>query len=374
MRFVILILALSGMAAGAAAPPAETGNALERVQRLIYGSNRPPAKVAAPAAPVVRPAQPPTNWDQSPAVITPEPTPAAPKSAPTRSETKSNRNIPAATATEPSATPVVVAPITQPATKPVALPARPPVVESKPAPPPAASVTRIPAGKGSATPRFSPPPILDPAPLPPPHSEHPAKPLAAAPPTTTPAPEVATGPSDTDNLLDDKHRLSPGDKLSFQILEDRDPAKSLIVTDSGEIDAPYIGRVRAVDKTCRQLGRELKAQLEQEYYYRASVVLGLDAASKVRGKIYIWGQVRSQGAIDIPTEENFTVGKAVLRAGGFADFANKKKVKLVRTKPDGSKDSFELNMVEVLEKARMDLDVPVQDNDFIIVPSRLINF
>jgi hypothetical protein len=32
------------------------------------------------------------------------------------------------------------------------------------------------------------------------------------------------------NSLDDKHKLSPGDKISFQILEDRDPLKSLGVT------------------------------------------------------------------------------------------------------------------------------------------------
>jgi protein involved in polysaccharide export with SLBB domain len=176
------------------------------------------------------------------------------------------------------------------------------------------------------------------------------------------------------NSLDDKHRLSPGDKISFQILEDRDPAKSLTVTDSGELDVPYVGRTPVTGKTCRELAAQLKAGLEREYYYRASVVIGLDAASKVRGKIYIWGQVRNQGAIDIPTGENFTVGKAILRAGGFADFANKKKVKLVRTTVEGRKENQELNMVEILEDGRTERDIALQEDDFIIVPSRLVSF
>src|SRR5262249_50701628 len=67
-------------------------------------------------------------------------------------------------------------------------------------------------------------------------------------------------------VLDDKYKLSAGDKVSFQILEDRDPAKSLLITDSGELDVPYIGRVIAANKTCKQLADELKTQLEKDYY------------------------------------------------------------------------------------------------------------
>lgn len=209
-----------------------------------------------------------------------------------------------------------------------------------------------------------------------------AKPVFSEPPADDFIPPAAPAPAPNTNAvlglnangLDDKHKLSPGDKISFQILEDRDPAKSLGVTDSGEIDVPYVGRVSATGKTCRQLAQELKVVLERDFYYRASVVIGLDAASKVRGKIYIWGQVHTQGAIDIPTGENFTVGKAILRAGGFADFANKKKVKLIRTTPDGQKETTELNMVTILEDGKTENDVTVQEDDFIIVSSRLVNF
>ena len=174
--------------------------------------------------------------------------------------------------------------------------------------------------------------------------------------------------------LDDKHKLAAGDKISFQIIEDRDPPKSLTVTDSGELDVPYVGRVVALTKTCKQLAQELKALLEKEYYYRASVVIGLDSVSKVRGRLYIWGQVRNQGPIEIPVGENFTVGKAILRAGGFADFANKKKVKLVRANANGKNQNFELNMVEIMEDGRTEKDLAVQEDDSIIVPARLINF
>jgi protein involved in polysaccharide export with SLBB domain len=175
---------------------------------------------------------------------------------------------------------------------------------------------------------------------------------------------------------DDKYKLRVGDRISFQILEDRDAPKSLVVADSGELDVPYLGRVAASDKTCKQLADELKTRLEKEYYHRATVIIALDVANKFLGRVYVWGQVRNQGAIDIAVNENLTAGKAILRAGGFGDFANKKKVKVVRSEgaDSGPKQSFELNMVDILEKGKTEKDLILQPDDFIIVSSRLINF
>ncbi len=192
--------------------------------------------------------------------------------------------------------------------------------------------------------------------------------------TTNPSPPVVAGASGY--VADDKHRLRPGDRVSLQILEDREPAKSLVIADSGELDIPWIGRVPAADKTCKQLAHELKGQLESNYYYRATVVLAVDAANKLVGRVYVWGQVKNQGAIELLANENLTVGKAVVRAGGFGDFANKKRVKLVRAgEGDGaSRQILELNMVEILEAGNTEKDVRLRPDDLIVVPSRLINF
>jgi polysaccharide export outer membrane protein len=177
-------------------------------------------------------------------------------------------------------------------------------------------------------------------------------------------------------VADDKYKLRAGDKVSLQIIEDRDPQpKSLLIADSGELDAPYIGRIAAVDKTCKQLATEMKALLEKEYYYRATVVIALDAANKILGRIYVTGQVKAQGPIDMAINENLTAGHAIMRAGGFGDFANKKKVKVIRNGKVGSsgKQTFELNMVEVLDEGKTEKDILLQPEDVIIVQSRLIN-
>jgi protein involved in polysaccharide export with SLBB domain len=178
-------------------------------------------------------------------------------------------------------------------------------------------------------------------------------------------------------VLYDKHILGPGDTLSFRIVEDKDPPKPLIVTDSLELDVPYIGRVSIANKTCKQAANQLKSLLEEKYYYHATVILGLDSVNKLRGKVYVEGQVRSQGAVDLVFDQKLTAGKAILLAGGFADFANKRKVKVVRSASDvvgSAAKTFEIDMVEVLENGRTDRDIPLEPNDYIIVPTRSVNF
>jgi protein involved in polysaccharide export with SLBB domain len=187
-------------------------------------------------------------------------------------------------------------------------------------------------------------------------------------------------------MEDATYKLRVGDEVSFQIREDRiwnalDTPKELVVTDSGELDVPYIGRVMAVDKTCGQLAAELKVALEKDYYQKATVVLSLNTANRLLGRIYILGQVRSQGPLDMQMNENLTAGQAILRAGGFAEFANKNKVKVVRGSAGGpaggpgeKQVTFELDMQQILENGKTEQDIKLQPGDLIIVPSRLLNF
>jgi protein involved in polysaccharide export with SLBB domain len=176
------------------------------------------------------------------------------------------------------------------------------------------------------------------------------------------------------DVLDDARPLRIGDTLSMRVVEDRELPVSLLVTDSGEVEVPLIGRVIAKGKTCKQLAYAIKVPLERDYYYKATVIIALDVAGlKSPGRVYVTGQVRNQGPLDIPPDETFTVSKAILRAGGFADFANKRKVKLVRKK-GGSTETTIVDVELVVKKGRTDRDPVVEADDTIIVPERLINF
>ena len=181
---------------------------------------------------------------------------------------------------------------------------------------------------------------------------------------------------------DDKHKLGVGDMLTFRIIEDQeDPTekmepKPMLVGDRGEVEVPYIGPFPAVGKTCKQLAREIKTELEKKYYYQATVLISLQLRSKTTGKVYVLGEVRLTGPVDMPGDEVLTVGKAILRAGGFTTYSDKSHVKVTR-KGDGASaksQSFVVDVAAILEKGQIDKDLTVETGDVIYVPSRLINF
>ena len=63
------------------------------------------------------------------------------------------------------------------------------------------------------------------------------------------------------------------------------------------------------------------------------------------------------------------MSKAVIRAGGFGDFANKRKVRV--TRKDGK--NFVVDLKRVIEEGHTDEDLVLQPDDQINVPQRLIN-
>lgn len=177
------------------------------------------------------------------------------------------------------------------------------------------------------------------------------------------------------DVLDDTRPLAVGDKVSLRVVEERKPPVEVFVTDSGDLEVPLIGRVKARGKTCKGLAREIKTLLDKEYFYHCNVILGLDTAStRSRGKVYLTGPVRTQGAMELPADEQLTVSRAIMRAGGFGDFANKK-VKVVRKGPAGGKDqTFTVDVAQILEKGKTASDMVLQPEDVIIVSPRLVNF
>jgi polysaccharide export outer membrane protein len=189
---------------------------------------------------------------------------------------------------------------------------------------------------------------------------------------STNAPKI--GGTNAMEALDDKHKLAIGDHLSVRIIEDDEDPKQLFVSDLGDLEAPYVGRFPAVGRTCKQLAVDLKKELEKEYYYQATVVVAVDLMTKSRGKVYLVGPVRTPGPQDIPSDEAFTLSKAILRAGGFGDFADKKEVKLTRKDEKGNDKTFTINVAEILEKGKTEGDMTLEPGDFIYVPERSIRF
>jgi protein involved in polysaccharide export with SLBB domain len=178
--------------------------------------------------------------------------------------------------------------------------------------------------------------------------------------------------------------------VSFRVIEDRDDAVSRIVTDTGEVDFPYIGRVKVEGKTCHQVAVEVKKLLEVDYYKRATVIVGLDLIvgedkTKPKDMAWVMGEVRQVGPLELLKQQPMTVSQLIMRAGGFGDFADQRKVKVIHRltgSPSATESAndisdakdFQIIDVKSVFDGKSASDPVVKPGDYIIVPKKFINF
>ncbi len=184
------------------------------------------------------------------------------------------------------------------------------------------------------------------------------------------------------DVLDNNRPISSGDTISIKIIEDRREALQQQVAVTGEVQAPYIGLVNAQGKTCRELAYVIKRELEKNFFKNATVVVAIDRLNErdlikereVDLEFYVmFGFVARQGKYDLPNNEDITISQAILRAGGFAQFANKKKVKIVRKTPQGNRTIL-VNVDGIMQAGDLERDVYLRKDDVIIVEELTWNF
>ena len=183
-------------------------------------------------------------------------------------------------------------------------------------------------------------------------------------------------PAERMESVDPDAKLGPGDELTIEIEQDREGGFPRLVSATGEIDVPPYGRVKIAGRTTAEAAAEIKRLLEKDYYYTATVRLSLDRRARMAvkaGTITISGEVRAVGAFDLEAGSRLTVSQAVLKAGGFGTFADKKKVQVTRTE-GGVTKKFYVDVNEVLEKGRPELDMELRDGDRVNVAKAKIIF
>lgn len=189
---------------------------------------------------------------------------------------------------------------------------------------------------------------------------------SAAEPTT----ETAT--SAADNII------TVGDRLRYQVIEDGDAPVELVVSNTGMIELPYYGPIAASGKGLPQLVTDITAALQKDLYLTATVrltVLEYHTRAVNRGRIHLSGQVKKIGPVDIDMSERNTLGRTILAAGGLADFADERKVRVIRRDAaTGTFKTLTVDLEEVLTKGRIEKDLELRDGDFVIVDERMIKW
>jgi len=133
------------------------------------------------------------------------------------------------------------------------------------------------------------------------------------------------------------------------------------VKDDGTITLIYNRVFKAVGKRTGDLEKEIRDFYVPAYFINMTPTVRISSETR---SFYVTGEVRASGGY--PYKSSITVSKAIATAGGFTDFANKRRVKLIRA--DGRKQTVNCN--KVIEHP--ELDPLVFPDDKIHVPRRLL--
>jgi polysaccharide export outer membrane protein len=152
-----------------------------------------------------------------------------------------------------------------------------------------------------------------------------------------------------------------GDSLTISLLDIPDPLqdKQFVVRSDGTVNLQYIGSMKAAGKKFGEFEKEVRAAyIEKKIFSTLTVVV------KPGDRFYsVGGEVKSPGRqIYVGTT---TALRAIVTCGDFTDFANRKKVEIIRH--NGQREVMDCN------KARKDpkFDRPICPGDAIFVPRSL---
>lgn len=156
----------------------------------------------------------------------------------------------------------------------------------------------------------------------------------------------------------DKYQIGPEDLLFIRVWREPDFTLPVAVRPDGKITMPLIGELHAAGQSPMQLTASLK-QLLTQYLNNPDVsVFVTEVRSK---KFYIDGEMNRPGSFALVTPTS--VLEALSRGGGFREFANTKKIRVLR----GS-DVLYFNYKDVTKGKHLDQNIAVENGDHIIVP------
>ncbi len=156
----------------------------------------------------------------------------------------------------------------------------------------------------------------------------------------------------------DKYQIGPEDLLFVRVWREPDFTLPVAVRPDGKITMPLIGEVQAAGQSPLQFTATLQ-QLLTQYLNNPDVsVFVTEVRSK---KFYIDGEVNRPGFFALVTPTS--VLEALSRGGGFREFANTKKIRVLR---GGEIRRF--NYKEVTNGKHLEQNIAVENGDHIIVP------
>ncbi len=162
--------------------------------------------------------------------------------------------------------------------------------------------------------------------------------------------------------VDPKYAIGAQDVLSISVWKESDLTETVVVRPDGRISLPLVNDVQAAGLTPMQLAGSVTAEL-RKYLSDPRVTVVVTQINSQR--IYVLGEVNKAGAYAL--FPGMTLLQALSSAGGFTQFADVKKIYLLRTET-GGQAKFLFNYKEVVHGRAPEQNIALRTGDTIIVP------
>lgn len=180
------------------------------------------------------------------------------------------------------------------------------------------------------------------------------------PPSRSDAASTAPIKSDSSGAAVDPKTYVIGaqDVLMIKVWREQDFTGPYTVRPDGKISMPLVGDVQASGLTPERLGEQLKQALSN-FINSPDVTVSLQTVGSK--KFYITGEVNRAGEYTLATPTK--VFDALSNAGGFRDFANKKKIIIIR-----GTERIKFNYQDILKGKNLEQNIFLENGDTIVVP------
>ena len=171
-------------------------------------------------------------------------------------------------------------------------------------------------------------------------------------------------PSKEPVVAPEGYQIGAGDVLAIQVWKEPEASvASVEVRADGKITVPLIGEVTAAGLTPTELQDSLVQKFSK--YILNGPTVTVEPKEINSRRVYVLGKVKKEGPI--PLLRPTTVLQALDEAGGLAEFANQKKIYILRS-VGGKQSKLPFNYSAVVKGQHLEDNIVLLPDDTIVVP------
>jgi polysaccharide export outer membrane protein len=160
----------------------------------------------------------------------------------------------------------------------------------------------------------------------------------------------------------DQYIIGPEDILYIHVWKEEAVTRTVPVRMDGKISLPLIQEVKAAGLTPLQLKEVLMRKFKE---FIENPIVSVTVVEVNSYKVYIIGQVRSPGVQRLRSET--TVTQVIVLAGGFTEWANQKKILVVRNE-NGREKRIKVNYKRIMAGKDLDSNIILKAGDTVVIP------